>query len=559
MAPLFCPCFKPKANKVVSRVVMEGRMVVVEGHLEAVEVAIAETKADTRALRQETTAIRQDVQAILKALGERNHNHRGLNQGESQSLVNDNGVDPTAEGEEAEKRVELPVFEGGALRVWIGRAEKFFEVQKVAEEEKLEVAFISMEGYAGSWFRFWALGIRFGGGTRGTVQVGPVEEYIRDFEVLVGQTTQIPEEQIMGYFLSGLREEVGDHVRPHDPPDLMTAISCALLRRRAEDGCPRIKILGEKRQSNRDPTVREGPVESVGSVKKGATQGGNNVGTSGSGSDRNVRNLPYSEYINTSNGGKRGDVSGAADLLALAIAVRRGDEETENDGGPEMNITIMKLSTLSAGGLTSPRTMKLRRRIGRREVLVLIDSGTSHNFISQRVVEDLEMAVVETQPYMVSLGDRQKKRINGCCEQATLKVGDAKIVERFYIFELGGVEVILSVEWLRKLGKVTVDWKILTMVYRQGEEEITIKGDPTLERKMVGPRTLLKRDEVAAGLRVWELASLESRESGQNCLGLNKKQKEMELVKIKTDKYIFEGLNRPSSCSIVYIDKEMIQ
>ncbi|KOM49024.1 hypothetical protein LR48_Vigan07g272800 [Vigna angularis] len=127
-------------------------------------------------------------------MGERIPINQGQRQGESQSSVNDNGGGLNGgrgnggEGNQGgmsqwRKRVELPVFEGGEPWVWIGRAEKFFEVQKVAEEEKLELAFISMDGYAGSWFRFWrektktlsweglkrALGIRFGGGTRGTV------------------------------------------------------------------------------------------------------------------------------------------------------------------------------------------------------------------------------------------------------------------------------------------------------------------------------------------------------------------------------------------------------
>lgn len=53
------------------------------------------------------------------------------------------------------KCVELPVSEGGEPWNWINRVEKFFEVQKVAEEERLQLAFISMEGYTGNWFRFW--------------------------------------------------------------------------------------------------------------------------------------------------------------------------------------------------------------------------------------------------------------------------------------------------------------------------------------------------------------------------------------------------------------------
>lgn len=83
-----------------------------------------------------------------------------------------------------------------------------------------------MEGYVAYWFRYWrektknnscedlkrVLVVRFGEGGRGSAyerlaaikQVGAVSKYVRDFEVLVGQTTRIPEEQLLGYFMVGL-------------------------------------------------------------------------------------------------------------------------------------------------------------------------------------------------------------------------------------------------------------------------------------------------------------------------------------------------------------------
>ncbi|KOM40257.1 hypothetical protein LR48_Vigan04g045500 [Vigna angularis] len=339
---------------------MEGRVVNVEGQIEAVEVAIAETKAETVFLRHETGTLRQncevmrqDIQAILTILRDRKNDNRGQRRDGSESSVNDNGGEPGGDGGQTgvgrtgtmpnwRKRVELPVFEGGEPWNWISRAEKFFEVQKVEEEEKLQLAFISMEGYAESWFRFWrektknysweglkrALGIRFGGGTRGTVyeklsvikQTGAVEDYIRDFEVLVGQTTQISEEQILGYFMAGLREEVGNHVRPHDPPDLMTTMRIA---RDVEKLCTPLKTgggSGFKIQNSwgrstsvvtrvdptRDSQNRGGgrAVESVGSVRRETTPGSGAARTTGEGRERGTRNLPYSEYLKRREEGK---------------------------------------------------------------------------------------------------------------------------------------------------------------------------------------------------------------------------------------------------------------
>ncbi|KOM54503.1 hypothetical protein LR48_Vigan10g039500 [Vigna angularis] len=147
------------------------------------------------------------------------------------------------------RRVELPTFEGTDPLNWINRVEKFFAIQRVAEEEKVELAHISMEGSAGYWFKFWqdkaknqsweglkeALMIRFESRHRGGIfermaairQTATVEEYVREFEALAGQTKEFSDHQLLGYFLAGLREELRCQMRPHDPRDLMTAMKIA--------------------------------------------------------------------------------------------------------------------------------------------------------------------------------------------------------------------------------------------------------------------------------------------------------------------------------------------
>lgn len=58
--------------------------------------------------------------------------------------------------------------------------------------------------------------------------MGPVDEYICDFEAFAGQTAKLLEELLLNYFMAGLREEMSNHVRPHDPQDLMTTMRVAL-------------------------------------------------------------------------------------------------------------------------------------------------------------------------------------------------------------------------------------------------------------------------------------------------------------------------------------------
>ncbi|XP_017425527.2 transposon Ty3-G Gag-Pol polyprotein [Vigna angularis] len=64
------------------------------------------------------------------------------------------------------------------------------------------------------------------------------------------------------------------------------------------------------------------------------------------------------------------------------------------------------------------------------------------------------------------------------------------------------------------------------MKYRQGDKRIIVQGDPTLERRVVGPEALKKIDEVATCFLVWELGLCETHTSSPKCSGLTEKQKQ---------------------------------
>lgn len=52
------------------------------------------------------------------------------------------------------KKVEMPTFAGLELESWIFRAERYYEIQKLSEDEKMIVAIISFDGIAMAWYRY---------------------------------------------------------------------------------------------------------------------------------------------------------------------------------------------------------------------------------------------------------------------------------------------------------------------------------------------------------------------------------------------------------------------
>lgn len=61
-------------------------------------------------------------------------------------------------------------------------------------------------------------------------------------------------------------------------------------------------------------------------------------------------------------------------------------------------------------GIGSPKTLKLERNLFGRAVVVLIDTGASHNFIASSLVKELDLTVLPTKQFGVLVGDGHEVR-----------------------------------------------------------------------------------------------------------------------------------------------------
>ncbi|KZV57116.1 peroxidase 64 [Dorcoceras hygrometricum] len=168
------------------------------------------------------------------------------------------------------------------------------------------------------------------------------------------------------------------------------------------------------------------------------------------------------------------------------------ESELEEEGATEET----ELPLFSISGMTQPQTMKLRGRIKDEEVIVMVDSGASHNFVSRKLVEKLGLEIDEAVRFGVCLGDGTKVRCQGLCLELVVQLGTYTVAIVGHLFELGGVDVILGVEWLRTLGEVLLDWNKMKMRFKEGKHVVELKGDPTLERIMLSLKSICKVTEV---------------------------------------------------------------
>ena len=143
---------------------------------------------------------------------------------------------------------------------------------------------------------------------------------------------------------------------------------------------------------------------------------------------------------------------------------------------PNLNLTP-EVSLSSVMGLTSPKTMRLAEIMNERTVVVMVDPGATHNFVSEVTIEKLGLHPIESRSFGVTLGTGETVQGEGVCTGVVLELQGIKIVEDFLILPLGSSDVILGIQWLEKLGTITTNWKTQTLKFQLDGTTVTLKGD----------------------------------------------------------------------------------
>ncbi|KAA0031986.1 Transposon Ty3-I Gag-Pol polyprotein [Cucumis melo var. makuwa] len=192
---------------------------------------------------------------------------------------------------------------------------------------------------------------------------------------------------------------------------------------------------------------------------------------------------------------------GLAQMMKLAQKVEnreviRGEASFKRGTVPMRTITLRGMAgepNRREGPLKrlSDAEFQARRMIRGRAIVVLIDCGATHNFISDKLVTQL-LLLEESSHYGVILGSRSAVKGKGICKQVELLQGDWKIVNNFLPLELGGVDIILGMQWLHTLGVTEVDWRKLTLTFIQNGKKVALRGDPSLTKVRVSLKHMMK-------------------------------------------------------------------
>lgn len=175
---------------------------------------------------------------------------------------------------------------------------------------------------------------------------------------------------------------------------------------------------------------------------------------------------------------------------AFLIEPIESSDEGENEEFHE--IDEAEVSVHAMADVKGPRTMRLGSWIKGRRVIVLIDNGSSHNFLNQRIARKLNIQATKVEPFNVKVANGEKLHCDTLYKAVPIRIQGVTIRADLYVIPLGGLDVVLGIQWLEELGEVVTDYKAGTMRFQWGDGLVTLKSSTDDQLREVGLQSITR-------------------------------------------------------------------
>ncbi|XP_057481136.1 uncharacterized protein LOC130768158 [Actinidia eriantha] len=425
-------------------------------------------------------------------------------------------------------KLRFPNFNGEDPMGWIYKAEQYFEYQGIGTDQRVQLASFHLEDIALQWHRWYtkfrgpltweeftkAVLLRFGPtefedpseALSRLKQTTTIAAYQEAFERLSHRVDKLPETFLIGCFIAGLKDDIRLDVKIKQPRTLADTIGVA-------------RLVEERNQLQRRPTPinrmqsgaplpRVNPNPSAGILGPTPNQR--------SGMESNVPPSPFRRITNQEARERRekglcyycdekyslGHRCERPQLFMIEDAPHIEEEEEENGEEPSQEAKTWELlpeiSFHAIAGAEHPQTLRVLGKLKNKSLMVLIDGGSTHNFIDQHTASRFGLSIIRDKKLQVVVANKERIECTGQCQGLTLIIQGTPITADYYVLPVAACQAVLGVQWLETLGPIEMDYKRLTMSFRVKGKTHTLHG---LGRIAEGASIEVLNDKECVGLQ----------------------------------------------------------
>jgi hypothetical protein len=193
--------------------------------------------------------------------------------------------------------------------------------------------------------------------------------------------------------------------------------------------------------------------------------------------------------------------------LALVDMNMELSEETLNQLQIEDTPTeeMGQLSLNAIAGTKSGDAMRIRALVKKKVMLILVDSGSSHSFISESFVQNTGLTPTQSSTMQVRVA-------NGQLLSSTSHLDDMEWWSQGYTFHttmrvlgMTAYDAILGYDWLKAHSPMVCNWNLKTMEFQEGNQIVLLQGVKQVQHNLttITPEQVIKWHK---GNDIWALA-----------------------------------------------------
>ena len=395
-------------------------------------------------------------------------------------------------------KMNFPDFDGSDPKVWLDNCYSYFELYQIPEGMWITAARIHLKDNAARWyqafkqkhtFRSWThfcheIEKEFGADDfRSSMtellqlkQTGSVEEYTTQFQNLqYGVTMHNANYDDMFFtqhYIMGLREDIRGMVEAQMPTTVLTASTLAKVQQ---------KVL------ERSKTKAFKPPYQPRAYNQQKTDARPQQHSSNLWQDRQLRDYRRNNGLCFYCGDKF--VPGHIEVCSKrqkpkinALAVNDLDreltDEVLNDLATEdaLHEDFCQLSLNALSSTDKYDCIKLRTKVKNKTMLMLVDSGSTHSFISSNFVQLAQLPTIPIPPRKVKLANGEWITTNRMVSQLPCYCQGQTFTTDMIVLDMNPYDAILGFDWLRRHSPMVCDWEHKSLQFEEQGSTIQLKG-----------------------------------------------------------------------------------
>jgi hypothetical protein len=192
------------------------------------------------------------------------------------------------------------------------------------------------------------------------------------------------------------------------------------------------------------------------------------------------------------------------------------EEEEDNESEPQQDLkeTTPKIYCHALDDINTPQTLKIQGYIKNKKVTVLVDYGSIYNFINYKLEKYLNCFVYPAPKFQVIIGDGGAINCSRKFHSIKLNMEEHFLDSPKITIQMGGVYVVLGVQWLQSLGTIlALNFQYIFMRFSLDGKEIELIGIQGKPYKVISSNTMTKLLKKGHHCVVSQLCSLDVKSS----------------------------------------------